>query len=207
MRYPFLLLAILGLMLSLVSSLAEEAEDPTAKMREALRNTMLQLREAQAKTAEMEAASVQSQLEADKLKKEVVRLQAQMVDERNLAVNQQAELRAELEKRGERVTHLEAQVAKYQSDYKTLIEKARKIEHAEALAKARISTLERTVAELQVKNVEMKNVADEILDRYSKHSLGSTLLAREPFISVNRAKLQTTMQDLETRIRASMIVP
>ena len=59
--------------------------------------------------------------------------------------------------------------------------------------------------EQQVKNLEMKATADEILDRYQRHSLGTTILAREPFISVNRAKLQTIMQDLETRIRAAGI--
>jgi len=55
--------------------------------------------------------------------------------------------------------------------------------------------------------VEMKTIADEILDRYKRSSLGSAILAREPFISVNRGKLQTIMQDLETRIRAATIRP
>jgi hypothetical protein len=31
------------------------------------------------------------------------------------------------------------------------------------------------------------------------------VLAREPFISVNRASLQTIMQDLETRLRAAAL--
>ena len=55
----------------------------------------------------------------------------------------------------------------------------------------------------RVRLAEMKNLADEILDRYASHSLGRTMLSREPFISVNRAALQTIMQDLETRVRAT----
>jgi hypothetical protein len=61
------------------------------------------------------------------------------------------------------------------------------------------------VAEQQVKHTEMNALANEILDRYAAHSLGHTVLAREPFIGLNRAKLQTIMQDLETRIRAAAL--
>lgn len=180
-------------------------EDPTAKLREALRNTMIQLRDAQAKTAEMEAASVQSQAEADKLKKDVTKLQSDILEERQASANQQSELRAELAKREEKIAVLEAQVAKWDSDYKVLTAAARKVQQSEYQGKARIAVLERAVAEQQIKNMDMKSVADEILDRYSRHSMGSTVLAREPFISVNRAKLQTIMQDLETRVRAAAI--
>jgi hypothetical protein len=151
--------------------------------------------------------SVRSQQEAEKLKKEVASLQAQMLEERNTAANQASELRASLEQGRDRITLLEAQAAKWEKDYAALVQKARTAEAATAQAKARIGVLERTVAEQQVKNVEMKTVADEILDRYSRHALGQSVLAREPFISVNRAKLQTIMQDLETRIRAATIVP
>lgn len=183
---------------------AEESETET-KLREALRNTMLQVREAQAKTAEMEAAMVASEAETEKLKKELADVQKELVEERNVAANQATELRAALSSRDDKILGLEAQVAKWQKDYATLIQQARKAQAETAQSKARITVLERAVSEQQVKNIEMKQAADEILDRYSKHSVGATLLAREPFISVNRAKLQTIMQDLETRVRAAAI--
>lgn len=201
--------AVLAVLCLLPAALAEDDEQAQleAKLREGLRNTMMQLREAQAKTAEMEATSVRSQQEAEKLKKELAALQAQMLDERNAAANQAAELRAAVEQGRDRITFMETQVAKWEKDYAALVQKTRAAEADAAKAKARIGVLERTVAEQQVKNVEMKTIADEILDRYSRHSLGQTVLAREPFISVNRAKLQTIMQDLETRLRAATIVP
>jgi chromosome segregation ATPase len=188
-------------------SARSEEEDPTAKFREALRNTMLQLREAQAKTAEMEAASVQSQMETDKTKQALTELQATLVEERNTAANQASELRAALAQREEKIISLEAMIAKWEKDYAALTLKAHKTGQDLLQAKARITILERAVAEQQVKNVEMKTIADEILDRYKRSSLGSAILAREPFISVNRGKLQTIMQDLETRIRAATIRP
>lgn len=206
MKTPLPAIAVL-LALALAPARAQEVNEVEAKLREALRNTMLQLREAQAKTAEMEASVVQSQQETAKVKKEVATLQTQLTDERNAAANQASELRTALEQARDQGLGLQAQVAKWEKDYAALIVRARQSEHDLAKAKARISTLERTVAEQQVKNVEMKTIADEILDRYTRHSLGQTVLAREPFISVNRAKLQTIMQDLETRIRAAAIVP
>lgn len=188
-------------------SARSEEEDPTAKFREALRNTMLQLREAQAKTAEMEAASVQSQMETDKTKQALTELQATLVEERNAAANQASELRAALAQREEKIISLEAMITKWEKDYAALTLKAHKTGQDLLQAKARNTILERAVAEQQVKNVEIKTIADEILDRYKRGSLGSAILAREPFISVNRGKLQTIMQDLETRIRAATIRP
>lgn len=196
------------LILSLALAATVHAQEPSAveaQLREALRANMLQLRDAQAKTAGMEASVVQAEMAVEKAKKETAAVQAQLVDERNTAANQAAELRAAVETAQERAVGLAAQVAKWEKDYRALAERARKTEAALAKSKGRVTVLERAVAEQQVKHIEMKAIADEILDRYQRHGLGTALLAREPFISVNRAKLQTIMQDLETRIRAAAL--
>ena len=198
----FLLTASLS---GLTSAAAEEAGAAEAQLREALRNTMLQLREAQAKTAEMEAASVQAEMAAEKAKKETAAVQAQLVEERSNAANQATELRAAMAQVEDKAIALNAQVAKWEKDYRALTERTRKAEFELAKAKGRNTVLERTVAEQQVKLTEMKGIADDILDRYAAHSFGRTVLAREPFISVNRASLQTIMQDLETRLRAAAL--
>lgn len=177
---------------------AAEADVET-QLREGLRNTMLQLRDAQTKTAEMEAAMVQSQLEAEKAKKEITALQGQLVGEKNVSAN----LRTELDQERERTALQSAKLSKWETDYRALIGQARKIEAALGQANGKITKLERLAAEQQVKVVELRSIGDEILDRYSRHSLGTTFLAREPFIGINRAKLQTTIQDLETRLRAA----
>jgi chromosome segregation ATPase len=196
---------LLALFAAIPTRLPAEDGEVEAKLREALRNTMLQVRDAQAKTAEMEGAMVASQAETEKLKKELASARDELVEERNIAANQATELRAELTARDDKILGLEAQGAKWQKDYAALIQQARKMQSEAGQAKARNTVLERAVAEQQVKNIEMKQAADEILDRYAKHSMGATILAREPFISVNRAKLQTIMQDLETRVRAASI--
>jgi len=180
---------------------AAQDEDPSAKFREALRSTMLQLRDAQAKTAEMEAAMVQSQLEAEKLKKDIAALQAQLVEERNVTAN----LRSELDEAKANASLQAAKLAKWETDYRALIGQARKLQQALGESKARNTKLERLVAEQQVKTAELRAIGDEILDRYSRHSLGTAFLAREPFVGINRAKLQTIVQDLETRLRAASL--
>lgn len=201
MRTTVLLLLLL--VCSAYPVAAEEEGAVEAQLREALRNTMLQLREAQAKTAEMEGTAVQAEMAAAKAKKETASVQAQLVDERNTAANQTAELRAAMTQIEDKALALGAQVSKWEKDYRTLTERTRKSEHELAKARGRITVLERAVAEQQVRLAEMKTLADEILDRYAAHSLGRTMLSREPFISVNRAALQTIMQDLETRVRAT----
>jgi hypothetical protein len=142
---------------------------------------------------------------AEKAKKETAALQTQLVDERSTAANQAAELRAAISAAEDKGVALAAQVAKWEIDYRALGERTRKAEYELAKAKGRNTVLERTVAEQQVKHTEMNALANEILDRYAAHSLGHTVLAREPFIGLNRAKLQTIMQDLETRIRAAAL--
>ena len=198
--FPSLILVFL-----LAPAAAEEAGAVEAQLREALRGNMLQLRDAQAKTAEMEAKAVQAEMAADKAKKETAAVQAQLVEERNNSANQATELRAAMAQVEDKAIALNAQVAKWEKDYRALTERTRKAEYELAKAKGRNTVLERTVAEQQVKLTEMKGIADEILDRYAAHSFGRTVLAREPFISVNRASLQTIMQDLETRLRAAAL--
>lgn len=201
MRIPAIVLLFVST--AAAPAAAEEAGAVEAQLREALRGTMLQLREAQAKTAEMEAAAVQAEMTAERAKKETAAVQSQLVEERNAAANQTAELRAVLARAEDKGLALGAQVAKWEQDYRALTERTRKSEHELAKARGRITVLERATAEQQVKLAEMKAIADEILDRYAAHSFGRTMLAREPFISVNRASLQTIMQDLETRLRAA----
>jgi len=200
---PTIFILLVAAAAGMASAMAEEAGAVEAQLRDALRNTMLQLREAQAKTAEMEAASVQAEMAAEKAKKETAAVQAQLVEERNNAANQATEQRAAMAQIEDKAVALNAQVAKWEKDYRALTERTRKAEYELAKAKGRNTVLERTVAEQQVKLTEMKSIADEILDRYAAHSFGRTMLAREPFISANRAALQTMIQDLETRLRAA----
>lgn len=193
-KSPFILF-----FLATVAVVSAADTDVETQLREGLRNTMLQLRDAQAKTAEMEAAMVQSQLEAEKLKKDISALQDQLVEERNVAAN----LRTELDEAKANASLQAAKLAKWETDYRALIGQTRKLQQALGESRGRNTKLERLAAEQQVKTAELRAIGDEILDRYSRHSLGTTFLAREPFVGINRAKLQTIVQDLETRLRAA----
>ncbi len=198
--HPLLVFLLLAAPLT---TLRGQESDIETRLRETLRNTMLQLREAQARTAEMEAASVLSQQETERTKSQLSAMQDQLVAERNLNTN----LRSELQQAADRAAAQQARIAKGESDYRKVVLEARKAQNSLGQARLRITELERLIAEQQVKNVELKTVADEILDRYTRHSLGTALLAREPFVGTNRAKLQTLLQDLETRIRAAGLNP
>ena len=58
-----------------------------------------------------------------------------------------------------------------------------------------MAALERKVEDQHLKNIQMYQIAIEVLDRYRKHGLGDAIVAREPFVGVSRAKLQTLVQD------------
>ena len=114
--------------LALLAPVAARAQEPSAvenQLREALRANMLQLRDAQAKTAEMEASVVQAEMAVEKAKKETAAVQAELVEERNTAANQSAELRTAVESAQERALGLAAQVAKWEKDYRALAQRAR----------------------------------------------------------------------------------
>jgi len=124
-----------------------------------------------------------------------------LVEERNVSAN----LRTESDELRANSDLQRAKLEKWEADYRALIGQARKLQQALGESKGRNTQLERLVAEQQVKTTELRAVGDEILDRYSRHSLGTTFLAREPFVGINRAKLQTIVQDLETRLRAASL--
>ena len=182
---------------------AEEEGAVEAQLREALRNTMLQLREAQAKTAEMEGTAVQAEMAAAKAKKETAAVQAQLVDERNNAANQTAELRAAMTQVEDKAIALGAQVAKWEK-------RLPRPDRADPQVGARAGQSEGTHHRSGARRGRATGPAgrDEKSGRRNPrplrraqprphHAVPRTIHQREP------AALQTIMQDLETRVRAT----
>lgn len=60
--------------------------------------------------------------------------------------------------------------------------------------------LQRKVSDREAKNRELFKLANEILTRYEKFSLGEALAAREPFAGVMRVKLENLIQDYQDKL-------
>jgi hypothetical protein len=168
-----------------------------AKLREALRNTMLQLRTAQNDRAALQATQAEGQDQIKKLNTQVEALTKQAAVAEKTAADQQAQL-----------TKFKEAVPKWEAAYNVAVEIANTKEAARAKLANDVIELQRRVADQQSRNAAMFRTASEILTRYERFGLGEALAAKEPFVGVTRVKLENLVQEYEDklvdeRIRAS----
>jgi len=169
---------------------ADEAADPLARMRDALRNTMLQLRSAQNDNAALQAKQAESDKANQALQAKVDALTKQTKDDADLL----AKAKAESERQTLQIATYEKNLAEWKAQYQKLQELQTKTEQSRQKFTAQSILLQRRVDDLENKNRELYKTGSEILTRYEKFSLGEALLAREPFVGVTRVKLQNLVQ-------------
>ncbi|MEI6535424.1 MAG: hypothetical protein WCN98_08805 [Verrucomicrobiaceae bacterium] len=192
------------LLIAASSAIAQQQPDPAAaamkKMRESLRNSMIQVQ-----TLEAERATLQTE-KADADEK-IKTLTAQLVNEQKNSAEQKAAAEKE-------ITTLKTQAANQATELTGLKESLEKWKKHDEQAVAALKTqasersrlasekimLERKVADREAKNMELYKTANEILTRYRKFGLGSALAAREPFTGISRAKLETLVQDYSDKL-------
>jgi Fe-S cluster assembly scaffold protein SufB len=188
----------------------EAADAPVgadAKMRETLRNTMLQLRTAEAEKATLQAAQAANDA---KLKEAMANLE-KMTKERTAA---QEESEKAINSLKTKVTEQELELARFKEalDKWQLSQRqaadlaARKEAERAKLADEKI-VLQRKVADQQVKNDAMFKLGNEILTRYEKFGLGDALTSREPFVGITRVKFQSLIQDFQDKLVDQKIKP
>jgi len=178
-----------------------------AKLREALRDTMLKLRDAQGQVAAAQAAQVAAEEKIKELTARTETLNKDLLAERNTSANMIAELNTKLEERGTVITSLQAKVEKWKKSYSELTAFAARKEFERAKYQDKSIRLERQVATQQVKNLEMYKAGMETLDRYEKFGLGDAILAREPFVGTTRVKFENLVQDQADKLTDARIQP
>jgi len=184
----------------------EEAGDPVvAKLREALRASTLQLRDAQGKIADLQASEIASERKITKLEKEIKNLKAEAVKERNVQANAISELQNELTRTKAASAGHQTAVGKWRKEYGEAIERARKAEAATKKSDSQVVKLKRLVESQRYQNIRMYKVGMEILDRYDNFWFGDALLAREPFVGNTRVKLQNLAQEGQDKLLAARI--
>jgi len=186
---------------------AEEDDGLETKLREALRNTMLKLRDAQGQVAGAQAAQIAAEEKIKELTAKNDSLGKDLMAERNTSANMLAELNTKLEERGTVIASLQTMLQKWKKSYSELTAFASKKESERAKFEAKALKLEREVASQQVKNLEMYKAGLETLDRYEKFGLGDAILAREPFVGTTKVKFQNLIQDLSDKLTDARIKP
>jgi chromosome segregation ATPase len=180
-------------------------EDPTAKFREALKDSMLKLRAAQTELANAQAAQYAAEAKATELTAKTESLTKDLANERNTSTNMIADLNKKIADRDNSILELNAALAKWKKSYGEVAKLASKREGQRATLDAKRIELERKVQEEQAKNIEMYQAGMDILDRYEKFGLGDAILAREPFTAAKRVKFQNLVQDLSDKLTDARI--
>jgi hypothetical protein len=196
----FLMLGALCLLGAHVVPAAEQTETVETRLRERLRDTMLQLRDAQAAAetarAALEAAQAQS---ADEKKALTEKLEAitKEANASNLAAKAVDGLKSQVARQDQEITQLKESVDSCKQAAEVAHNK--ETEHAKLVDEA-VVELERLVADRQAKNLTLYKIGTEILQRYEHFSLGDAIAAREPFVGITRVKLQNLVQDYQDKL-------
>jgi len=190
----------------LATSFARAAdEDPTEKFRQALRDTMLKLRDAQNQLAAAQAAQYAAEAKSAELEEKNKSLVKELADERNTSTNLISALKKDLAERDAKIADQEATLAKWKQSYEQVGKLAVKREMQRRELEAKRLELERKVQDQQFKNIEMYKAAMSTLERYEKFGLGDAILAREPFTAAQRVKFQNLVQDFADQLTDARI--
>ena len=174
----------------LMTSLSAAADPASeAKLRETLRNTMLQLRTAQNERAALQATQAENEQKLKALTTEVESLRKESAAAKKIASDQEAQL-----------AKFKEALHNWETAYQQAVDAANSKEAARAKLAEEVIVLQREVADQRTRNVAMFQTANEILTRYERFGLGEALAAKEPFVGVTRVKLENLVQDYEDKL-------
>ena len=196
------LLTLLATVPFLTASLhaADKVDPAQQKMRETLRNSMIQLRDANAKLATAQAAVADDEEKIKGLQADLEALNKKSTSEKRTADQAIDDLKTKLATNDLQINHLTESLAKWKLGYAKLAEYAKATEGKRAELASKIILLDRRIAEQQLKNAEMYRLSNEVLDRYAQFGLGTAISAREPFVGITKVKLQTLLQDYQNKL-------
>jgi chromosome segregation ATPase len=181
--------------------------DPSAKLREQLKSTMLQLRKIQTDVANAQAAQVAAETKNKELEEQITKLTKKyetLTKESNAdkakAEQDLAKLNNQIAERDQSIIKYNEALNKWKDGYQKAAAIARTKEDERATLASEVVSLKHTVADRERKNIALFNTSNEILDRFQNYALGKALSAREPFISTTRVKVENLVQGYQDKI-------
>jgi hypothetical protein len=215
-RFIYTLLVCLVVLPATGRIMAQDAAQPTteSRLRDALRNTMLQLRDQQGQVATLQASQAQSdkdnadlKAKVDAFTAQVAALTKQSADDKAASDKAIADLKSQNTDLTAQIAKLNDALAAWEKDDKQYVQLAKDKEAARAQLAGQVIMLQRLVDDRETKNLILYNLANEILTRYQKFSLGDALSAKEPFTGLSRIKLQELVQGYQDKILNQQVTP
>ena len=202
---------LLLLALQLGSALRAADEDPqaaiNAKLRDGLRNTMIQLQTVQGQNATLTATNVQNEARIKDLTAKLAAATKSEAATKAEAAKTKADYEAKFAAQDTRNAQQVEALAKWHKAYDELLAKAKEIDAKRAeLAQQKILA-DRKIATQQTKNQALYELGKEILRRYEHYGLGDAILAREPFVGISKVKFETYIQDNSDKLADQKIKP
>jgi len=186
---------------------ADQANPAEARLREALRNTMLQLRTSQNDGAVLQSAKGELEKKNKELEDQVKLLTKHEIEDREVAKNTIQGLNSKLDEQARNLEQLKRDFEKVQADYKASVVLGQKTEAGRKQLEEQNIVLTQIVADQKTKNGEMFKLGREILLRYEKFSLGEALGAREPFVGTKRVQIESYVQDFQDKLTDQKLKP
>jgi hypothetical protein len=200
-------LGLLPVLLGGILRAADSADASDARLRDALRSTMLQLRTAESDRASLQAAQAESDQKNKLLAEQVKALARQSAADKAAADKASADFSSRISAQAEETARLKEALEKW----KTAYEQAAGVARATDAQRAKLATenlaLQRCVADQQTKNAALFKLGNEILTRYEKFGLGDAISAKEPFVGLTRVKLENLVQDYQDQLLDHRIKP
>lgn len=204
---PFIKQLLTLLALTVISAHAAPEADPSQKLKESLRSTMLQLRKVQTENANLQASQVAADAKQKELDAKIVALTKNtetLVKKSNAdktaAEESIAKLNNRLAEREQRIVQYNEALEKWKTGYQKAAEVARTKEDERAKLASEVVDLKRTVADRETKNIALFNTSIDILNRFENYALGKAIAAREPFIGTTRVKVENLVQGYKDKI-------
>ncbi len=202
MKRPLLLLPAILSLLAPGLRAAEAASD--ARLRENLRNTTVQLRDAQSHLATLQAASQAAKDESEQktklLTKQVEELIKNAKADKDAADKALATLKAANSAQADEIGRTREELAKSKATGEAAAALAAAKEAERAKIAADLVAAQNLLADREAKNLALFKTGNEILARYEKFTLGEALGAKEPFVGTTRTRLENLVQGYQDRL-------
>jgi len=197
------------LLTAVIPATTLQAADANAeqKLREALRNALIQARTAQNEKATADAEKAEVQQKADTLTKQVEGLTKQLKEDKESSDRTIGSLKKQSAEQAETIAKLNETLASTQTALKASQAESKAREEARQKLADQAILNQRTIDDQKNKNFQLYSLGKEILRRYEKFGLGEALGAKEPFIGTTRVKIESFVQDFQDKIDEQKIKP
>jgi DNA repair exonuclease SbcCD ATPase subunit len=192
------------------TSLAQADDQPASaetRMRQVLRDTMGQLRDAQNQVVTLQATQAQSDKDKADLQAKLDALTAQLKTVSDQAAADKAasdkmtdDFKSQVADQKGQIDRLTDGLKQWKDAYNQAAQLAASKEAARAEYAVKTALVQRTLDTRDEQNLALYKLGKEILTRYEQFGLGDAIAAKEPFVGLSRVKLENLVQDYKNKL-------